>query len=74
MKYKKIRIIYKTFYRDDTTTETIPVITKVIRPIIQVKFLWFWITIKEFLHYNKDIAEEQAAKLYNCLLDKTYIL
>ena len=74
MKLSKFRITHKTFYRDDTTTEDYPVITKVERPVVQVKILWFWFTIKEFVHYFRIDAEEQAKKLYECLTNKSYKL
>lgn len=40
---------------------------EVIRPVVQMRVLFFWITIKKFVTNNKDIANQDAEHLLNRL-------
>lgn len=70
----KCRIIYKTFYVDCSNEEEYPVIMKIERPIVQIKFFFIWHSIKKFVNYDREDAKRQAEKLYNCLTINNYEL
>lgn len=74
MNESNVRIKNKVFYIDNSEEDYEQIINKVIRPIVQIKILFFWITIKEFTWYSKHVAESQARKFYNCLTQKNYML
>lgn len=65
---RKFRIRHKVFFRDDTTEEGYPILTKVVRPVIQMKVGFFWVDIKPFLYYTKSEAEEACQTMYQQLI------
>ena len=60
-----VRIINKELIRDEFLR-----LIKITRPVVQIKKSGVWVTVKEFLNYFKEEAEEEAQKLYNSLIKK----
>lgn len=73
MNKDNVRIKYRYVYIPESDDED-GVLLKLYRPVVQIKILFFWITLKEFNWYNKHVAESQARKFYNCLTQQNYIL
>lgn len=67
---RKFRIKKKVFFRDDTKDEFTPIITRVVRPIIQMKVLFFWVTVKEYLYYTVAEADSKCDEMYHKLIEK----
>lgn len=63
----RFRIKQKVFLRSDTNEIGDVIITKISRPILQMKLLFFWITIKEFLQYHREDAEEACKQVWTNL-------
>ena len=61
-----VRIIRRKIFRDESFGRVV----EMLRPVVQVKISGVWVTVKEFLNYFKDEAEEEAKKLYNRLKSK----
>lgn len=61
----KFRIIRKAFYFSSASGDALE---KYIRPVLQMKILFFWITIKEFLYEDKLKANKNANRVYNILI------
>lgn len=60
----KFRLINKTFYLSSSKDDSL---TKYIRPVLQVRLLFFWITLKEFLYEDSYKANRDAKKMLNTL-------
>lgn len=60
-----VRIINKELIKDEFSR-----LIKITRPVVQIKKSGVWVTVKEFLNYFKEEAEEEAQKLYNSLIKK----
>lgn len=67
---KKFRIKNKVYFRDDTTPEGYPIITRIVRPEIQMKILFFWVRVKTFLYYTSTEAKEACNKMFNQLTSR----
>ena len=57
-----VRIINKEIIKDEFSR-----LIKMTRPVVQINKSGVWVTVKEFLNYFKDEAEEEARRLYNLL-------
>lgn len=60
----KFRLINKTFYLSNPKDDNL---TKYIRPVLQVRLLFFWITLKKFLYEDSYKANRDAKKMLNTL-------
>lgn len=61
----KFRIKRKSFYFSSASSD---VLEEYIRPVLQIKILFFWITIKKFLYEDKLKANKHASRVYNILI------
>lgn len=61
-----VRIIRRKILRDESFGRVV----EMLRPVVQINKSGAWVTVKEFLNYFKDEAEEEAQKLYNSLIKK----
>lgn len=63
----RFRIKQKVFLRSDVNEIGDVIITKISRPILQMRLFFFWITIKEFLQYHGEDAEEACKQVWTNL-------
>ena len=63
----RFRIKQRIFLRSDVDEIGDVYVTRITRPILQMRILFFWITIKEFLQYHKEDAEEACKQVWTNL-------